>query len=192
MRILLTATTGAGHLASLLPFALACRRAGQDVLVAAPRSAWEHVARARLPFAAADGEPAIHALMRRWRPDVVLREQDGLLVAGDGQRFTLAPRSLDGGRPGVVRFRVPVGPSEPLPAWWGRSRAPLVYVSLNTGQHREVALRLGELDVRVLMTLGTEVDPGRLGPLPANVHVERWVAQERVMPHAAAMVGDGD
>src|SRR4051794_36692252 len=191
MRILLTTTTGAGQVASLLPFALACRRAGQDVLVAAPPSAWEHVARARLPFAAAGGEPAIHALVRRWRPDVVLREHDGLLVAGDGRRFTLSPRSLDGGRPGVVRFRVPVGSAEPLPAWWGRSRAPLVYVSVDAGQQREVALRLGELDVRVLMTLGSEVDAARLGPLPANVHPERWVAQERVMPHAAAMVGDG-
>ena len=41
------------------------------------------------------------------------------------------------------------------------------------------------------MTLGTEVDPAALGPVPANVHVERWVPQADVMPVAAAMVGHG-
>ena len=41
------------------------------------------------------------------------------------------------------------------------------------------------------MTLGTEVDADALGPVPANVHVERWVPQAAVMPEAAAMVGHG-
>jgi UDP:flavonoid glycosyltransferase YjiC (YdhE family) len=216
MRILLTATSGAGHVAPLIPFALACRRAGHEVLLAAPRPAWEHVARAGVPFAGVDEHaplPGMLALVRRWRPHVVLREsceQAGRLAAeacgvavmhvacAFGEReadFTFAPRSLDGDRPGAVRFRLPVGPAEPLPAWWGRSRAPLVYVSLGEAgypeRHREAAQRLGELDVRVLLTLGTAVEPGELGPLPANVHVERWVPQERVMPHAAAMVGHG-
>jgi UDP:flavonoid glycosyltransferase YjiC (YdhE family) len=208
MRILLTSTAGAGHVGSLIPFALACRRAGQEVLVAGPRSAWEHVGRVGLPFARVDEAAAMLALMRRWRPAVVLRESCDHAAEACGVPvvcvacteparrgelcLTLAPRSLDE-LPGAERFRVPVAPADPLPAWWGRSRAPLVYVSLDgyPERHREAAARLGELDVRVLMTLGTEVDPALLGPLPANVHVERWVAQERVMPHAAAMVGHG-
>src|SRR3954447_16872701 len=41
------------------------------------------------------------------------------------------------------------------------------------------------------MTLGILPDPGELGAVPRNVHVERWVPQEQVMPHAAAMVGHG-
>ena len=41
------------------------------------------------------------------------------------------------------------------------------------------------------MTIGRHVDPDALGPLPANVRVERWVDQGEVMPHAAAMVGHG-
>src|ERR1700754_2580147 len=57
MRILLTSTRGAGHIGPLVPFALACRRAGHDVLMAAPHSAWEHVARAGLPFAGFDMPP---------------------------------------------------------------------------------------------------------------------------------------
>ena len=43
----------------------------------------------------------------------------------------------------------------------------------------------------MLVTIGRAADPAELGPLPANVHVERWVAQASVMPHAAAMVAHG-
>src|SRR4051812_11285227 len=89
MRILLTSTRGAGHVAALIPFALACRRAGHEVLLAAPRSAWEHVARAGLAFAGVeDGTraalPGMLSLVRRWRPHVLLREAHeyaGLLAA---------------------------------------------------------------------------------------------------------------
>jgi MGT family glycosyltransferase len=45
--------------------------------------------------------------------------------------------------------------------------------------------------VRVLLTVGTEVDPADLGAVPANAHVEAWVPQGAVMAHAAAMVGHG-
>jgi MGT family glycosyltransferase len=57
--------------------------------------------------------------------------------------------------------------------------------------YREAVDALEALDVRVLLTLGIEVDPAALGPVPANVHVERWVPQARVMPEAAAMIGHG-
>ena len=45
--------------------------------------------------------------------------------------------------------------------------------------------------MRVLLTIGDRRDPAELGPLPANVHVEEWVAQDAVAPHAAAIVGHG-
>jgi MGT family glycosyltransferase len=44
--------------------------------------------------------------------------------------------------------------------------------------------------VRVLVTIGRDRDPAELGPVPGNVHVERWVPQAAV-PHAAAMVCHG-
>ena len=74
MRILLASTRGAGHIGPLVPFALACKRAGHDVLIAAPHSAWEHVARAKLPFAGVDDPPAeeldpIWARVRAAEPD---------------------------------------------------------------------------------------------------------------------------
>ena len=50
---------------------------------------------------------------------------------------------------------------------------------------------VAQLPVRVLVTIGRQADPARLGPLSANVHVERWVDQARVMPHASALVAHG-
>jgi UDP:flavonoid glycosyltransferase YjiC (YdhE family) len=283
MRILLTGTRGAGHIGPLVPFALACKRAGHDVLIAAPHSAWAHVARARLPFAGVDDPPAavmdglwqrvracedraqadrivleeafvgafaraaypaMLALVRRWRPDVILRETlefASLLAAEavgvpalqvecflaapeelaavdaplerlrselgvrerahDPRYLTLSPRALDSPRPGALRFRVPRERTEPLPAWWpGLNDAPLIYVSFGSAAagngyypalYRTTVDALEALDARVLLTLGIEVDPAALGPLPRNVHVERWVPQARVMPEAAVMVGHG-
>jgi UDP:flavonoid glycosyltransferase YjiC (YdhE family) len=50
MRVLLASTSGAGHLGPLVPFARALRRAGHEILVAAPISAQARVERAGLPF----------------------------------------------------------------------------------------------------------------------------------------------
>jgi UDP:flavonoid glycosyltransferase YjiC (YdhE family) len=43
----------------------------------------------------------------------------------------------------------------------------------------------------VLLTLGRDGDPERLGRLPPNVRAERWVPQEAVLPATAAVVGHG-
>jgi len=259
MRFLFASTRGAAHIAPLVPFARACKRAGHDVLLAAPHSAWEHVARAGLPFAGFDEPsdeelapiwarvreatpdeqnrivlsevfhdayprhafPGLLALARRMRPDVILRETEehastrvaealGLptwriecylsaFQDDPGPFLTLSPASFDP-RPGAIRFRTRPERQAPLQDWWAGSRAPLVYVSFGSTAagngffpelYREAAHALGGLDVRVLMTLGNEVDPAELGPVPGNVHVERWVPQGAVMPEAAAMVGHG-
>jgi glycosyltransferase len=57
--------------------------------------------------------------------------------------------------------------------------------------YRGVVDAVADLPVRVPLTLGDAGDPEALGPLPANVHVERWWPQADVMPHASAMVGHG-
>ena len=101
----------------------------------------------------------------------------------------------------VRRYRVPT-PSYagPPPDWWDDATAPLVPVSFGTvvptdghfpGLYRKVIDALAELHARVLVTVGRHADPAELGALPPNVHVERWVAQASVMPHAAAMVAHG-
>ena len=50
MRVLLTSTPGSGHLGPLFPFAHALRRAGHEVLLAAPVSAQARVERAGLAY----------------------------------------------------------------------------------------------------------------------------------------------
>ena len=57
--------------------------------------------------------------------------------------------------------------------------------------YRRVIDALAGVPARVLVTVGRHANPAELGPLPPNVHVERWVAQASVMPHAAAMVAHG-
>ena len=118
--------------------------------------------------------------------------------------LTLAPRALEHPEfpeyAGTRRFRAPAARARPLPDWWNGSTDPLVYVSFGSaaagnGYFPETYLgasdALADAPVRVLLTVGTEVDPADLGELPANVHVEPWVPQGAVMAHASAMIGHG-
>jgi UDP:flavonoid glycosyltransferase YjiC (YdhE family) len=102
----------------------------------------------------------------------------------DAPVLTLSPF---GDAPGIHRFRHPAAP---------RIDASLVYVCFGSeirspDLFRATAHALADVPKRVLMTIGRHVEPEALGPLPANVHVERWIDQATVMPHAAAMVGHG-
>ncbi len=117
--------------------------------------------------------------------------------------LTLAPPSLEFPAPHpprALRFRDPAGGVRPLPDWWNGSDAPLVYVSFGSAAPnfdffgrlcRALLDAVAGLPLRVLFTIGDQSDPEALGPLPPSVHVERWVPQADVMPHAAAMVGHG-
>jgi len=89
---------------------------------------------------------------------------------------------------------------EQLPDWWDGSSDPLVYVSFGSVAgtlglfpdfYAAVTAELARLPVRVLLTIGDGADPGALGPLPDNVHVEQWWPQQSVMPEAAAVIGHG-
>jgi UDP:flavonoid glycosyltransferase YjiC (YdhE family) len=293
MRVLLTTTRGAGHFGPLIPFAHAFRRAGADVLVAAPHAAHDMVRAEGLPiwmfdqapgherdatfavvhelpevarnahvvaelFARVDGGaalPGVHEVCRRWRPDVVmseicefagpvvaealgipsicvgisqqgpaellagalvpalddLRAEMGLAPALDRDRlpdvpyFTLMPAALeDPALPptrAAWRFREvdedSAGARRPR---WAEGDRPLVYVTFGSvaptmdlfpGLYRAAIDALAGLPIELLVTVGRDRDPAALGPLPANVHVERWVPQREVMPHAAAMVCHG-
>jgi hypothetical protein len=123
----------------------------------------------------------------------------------DRPYFTLMPEALeDPATPrsdAALRFREVIrGPHAALPDWWDGDPRPLIYLTFGSvapamelfpGMYREAIAALASLPVRVLVTIGRERDPSELGPLPASVHVERWVAQNDVMPHAAAMVCHG-
>jgi MGT family glycosyltransferase len=56
----------------------------------------------------------------------------------------------------------------------------------------DVALRaVAELPVRVLLTVGRDLDLEALPEPPDNVRIERWVPQQDVLGHAAAAVVHG-
>ena len=77
---------------------------------------------------------------------------------------------------------------------------PLVYLTFGTvtatlgfypGLYRAVIDALADLPVRLVVTVGDIADPAELGPLPANVRVERWLPQAEILAQASVMVGHG-
>jgi UDP:flavonoid glycosyltransferase YjiC (YdhE family) len=118
--------------------------------------------------------------------------------------FTLMPEPFeDPAAPGPAhaqRFAEPIAETRPLPAWWANTTWPLVYLTLGSvapsmdffpGVFQQALDSLTQLPLRVLVTVGRDRDPADLGPVPANVHVARWVPQADVMPYAAAMICHG-
>jgi len=137
-----------------------------------------------------------------------LRADLGVPADPSGRRLsqslylTLAPPSLEFPSPSetrALRFRDPVG-VRPLPDWWPGRDEPLVYVSFGSAAPsfeffpalcRATIDAVAELPMRVLLTVGDSRDPEEFGAVPDSVHIERWIPQPDVMPHAAAMVGHG-
>jgi UDP:flavonoid glycosyltransferase YjiC (YdhE family) len=83
------------------------------------------------------------------------------------------------------------------PAWLADApddeRPPLVYVTLGTvfsdaGVLATVVEGLHDLRVRAVVTVGPQGDPAALGPQPPHVHVTRYLAQDALLPHCAAVV----
>ena len=156
------------------------------------------------------------AAMEAWSVPVVAgvldrhRERLGLPRDPSGRRITESPYLTvipeamedpdDLGPPQAMRFREPDLRPWSLPSWWGGDERPLVYVSYGSvtpqlshfaAQFRATVAALDQLPARVLFTVGNDVELDALGPVPPNVHVERWIPQAAVMPHAAAMVCHG-
>ncbi len=135
----------------------------------------------------------------------------GLREDPTGQRIlrepavTQFPASLDpieSGQTPAGRFRAArgAGAAGALPAWWGNQTGPLVYLTLGTvaggmeplrAAYRTALDAVSTLPLRVLLTIGAELAPETLGEVPANVHVERFVPQDDVLPHAAAVICHG-
>ena len=144
-----------------------------------------------------------------------LRAELGLAPDPDGERLretpilSAVPELLDDHDPALAapprRFSPGAAatiPSLPLADWWEDEDRPLVYVtfgSVTAAEHlpyypdlyAAAIESLEPLDARVLVTLGEARDPRELGPLPRHVHVERWVPQDAIATHAAAIVTHG-
>ena len=115
--------------------------------------------------------------------------------------LTRFPASLDPSAfADTVRFHEPREAPASLPDWWGGSHAPLIYLTFGTVLgHMSIAAEtyamalsaVERLSARVLLTVGRRFDASTLGPVPANVHVEHWVDQARVLDHAELVVCHG-
>jgi UDP:flavonoid glycosyltransferase YjiC (YdhE family) len=164
----------------------------------------EGVAHVEIGIATADlDEFALPLLDEPVRALGAERGAEGLAAA---PVLSVVPEALEDpaklGRRAVHRFRYLAGGSDgaTLPPPWGDPGAPLVYASFGTVAaavglfpvlYRAVIDAVADMPVRLLLTLGEAGDVEALGPLPANVHVERFWPQAHVMPHAAAVVGHG-
>ena len=147
------------------------------------------------------------------------RAELGLPADPAGERLrsdpylTMVPAALEHpvvpGSGGALRFAHPATAAAadaalpaPLPDWWPGNDDPLVYLTFGSvaaaahlpyfpALYRAAIDALAPLPVRVLLTIGDDRDHAELGDLPANVHVERWVAHDTVVEHAAVVVGHG-
>lgn len=140
------------------------------------------------------------------RRDAGLDPDPGMERVRRSPYLTCTPASLEDPavplQPHTARFSDPAwnAPGAPLPEWWNGDDRPLVYVTFGSIAGGEERFRtaygaaceaVADLPVRVLLTLGRELEPASLQPLPANVHVEPWVRQADVLAQAAAVVHHG-
>ncbi len=82
------------------------------------------------------------------------------------------------------------------PSMW--HDVPLVYFTLGTVFNLEsgdlftrVLGGLREAPVNVIVTVGHDIDPAEFGPQPAHVHIERYIAQETILPQCSLVVSHG-
>ena len=179
-------------------------REGQEwaAVIAAEKTGLRHVRvaitlreRDTFPFAnvALEKHRAAHGLA----PDP---EGRGLLAESVLTRF---PASFDpeASQASVQRFRAPRNVSpKGLPGWWQGSSDPLVYLTLGTvatntasahAAYRTALEAVASLPVRVLFTTGGDLPEEILRDVPAHVHVERFIPQDELLPHARAVLCHG-
>src|SRR5215210_8168942 len=173
MRVLLSSTSGAGHLGPLIPFAHALRRAGHETLVTAPVSAQARGERAGLPFMSF-ADPADRELEPLWaRVGAATPEQANDLVLGElfgGLRARAAlpgvELAMDAWRPHVVVRES----CEFASAVAAEARGiPVARVGIGLAAMEEFAIRAAAPGVNELReSVGLAPDPGgeRLAATP--------------------------
>jgi len=103
--------------------------------------------------------------------------------------------------PGEQFVRPPIHDDMPgldTPAWLAElTDRPIVFTTLGTtinhvgGVFERIIEAAEPLDVHLVATVGPDRDPEGLGPLPANVHVARYIPSSQIMPRAAAAIVHG-
>jgi MGT family glycosyltransferase len=90
------------------------------------------------------------------------------------------------------------GPHDDLPPWLDHlAERPTVLVSMGTvfhrtpGLHETILAALRDEPVNLLIALGFDQDPVRLGPLPPHVRVQPILPQAALLPRCALLVSHG-
>jgi UDP:flavonoid glycosyltransferase YjiC (YdhE family) len=194
----------------------ACEEWGPDVIVRDPNEYGSALAgelhgiphaRVAIGLGAMEetGLRMVAARLGEIRESVGLDPQTGIETLRRSPIFTAFPSSLEDpsepDQPDTRRFRDPAwdDPAAERPDWWPGNDAPLVYVTFGSvagGPEMAAALfggviqAVADLPVRVLLTVGREVDPVGLDA-PPNVRIEQWVPQADVLARATAVVCHG-
>jgi UDP:flavonoid glycosyltransferase YjiC (YdhE family) len=139
-------------------------------------------------------EAAREHLEPLWRGEGL--EPDPYAGAFRGLFVDLAPPSFAWEQPRgeVVRLRPIPDSAEAPPPWLDALEQPLVYVTMGTVYNQPELFRplLDGLDgVAAVVTVGRNVEPDALGPLPPRVRVERFVPQAHILRRSAAVVSHG-
>ncbi|ADO76054.1 glycosyltransferase [Stigmatella aurantiaca] len=87
---------------------------------------------------------------------------------------------------------------ERLPEWMASlGSRPVVYATLGTVFNKlirhlsTITEALREEPVDLIVTVGRDMDPARLGPQPSNVHVERYIPQSLLLPRCELAILHG-
>jgi UDP:flavonoid glycosyltransferase YjiC (YdhE family) len=156
----------------------------------------------------AHGQVAISTAQTEWGCIDLVAPILGEFTSGVEQSMRVAPYltrfpvSLDPSPfPRTVRYRESVSSAlSPDGCAWEKGDRPLVYVTFGSIAgglpSGEAAFRVAidavsGLGATVLITTGRDFDPAVLGPLPADVFVERWVPQSQVVASADVVVCHG-
>jgi UDP:flavonoid glycosyltransferase YjiC (YdhE family) len=150
--------------------------------------------------------PLVGAPIDALRTAAGLPADDGASLRAEAV-FSSFPASLDR-VPDGSRMRAPLrarvvdaAPSSAPVAWAPvEDPRPLVYITFGTivgstphlrSVYRTSLDAVADLPVRALLTTGRGLEPGALGAIPDNVHVEEWIPQRDILPRVAALVCHG-
>ncbi len=88
--------------------------------------------------------------------------------------------------------------AEPHPPWLDSLTGPTIYLTLGTIFNTEsgdlftrALTGLRDLPTNLIVTVGRHIDPAEFGPQPPNVHIEQFIAQSQILPHASLVVSHG-
>jgi UDP:flavonoid glycosyltransferase YjiC (YdhE family) len=150
--------------------------------------------------------PLVGAPLDALRVAAGLPPDDGASLRAEAV-FSSFPASLDRVADGsrmqaALRARVVEAAASSAPAAWAPAEdaRPLVYITFGSiagstphvrSVYRTSLDAVADLPVRALLTTGRGMEPGALGAIPANVHVEEWIPQRDVFPRVTALVCHG-